>query len=60
MFRLTLSIALVACAATAGNWITGGRNPWRSGLSDERGPAGREDLAWEGTVSGIFGAPIYI
>jgi outer membrane protein assembly factor BamB len=29
-------------------------------LCNERGPASREDLAWEGTVSGIFGAPIYI
>ena len=51
---------LLATTAFAGNWVTGGGNPWRSGLSDERGPSSREDIAWQGTVSGIFGAPIYI
>jgi outer membrane protein assembly factor BamB len=55
-----LSILLIASAVSAGEWVTGGGNPWRSGLSDECGPLGPGDLAWQGTVSGIFGAPIYI
>ena len=60
MSRLALSVVLLFCVTSAGDWVTGGGNPWRSGLSDECGPASRGDLAWQGTVSGIFGAPIYI
>lgn len=59
MNRLFL-LFVTAATAFAGDWVTGGGNPWRSGLSDERGPASREALVWQGTVSGIFGAPIYI
>jgi outer membrane protein assembly factor BamB len=59
MNRFSL-LLLIAATAWAGDWVTGGGNAWRSGLSDERGPARREDLAWEGTEAGIFGAPIYI
>jgi outer membrane protein assembly factor BamB len=59
MNRLSLLLLAVAIAS-AGDWVTGGGNPWRSGLSDERGPASREDLVWQGTLPGIFGAPIYI
>lgn len=57
--KTALTISLVCCLATAGNWVTSGGNPARSGLSDEPGPRD-PDLLWEGSLSGWFGLPVFI
>lgn len=60
MRRILVLLSLLVGSTLAGNWITGGGNPWRSGLTDENGPVRREDIAWQGTISGLFGMPVYI
>lgn len=60
MFRLSVLVLALVVSAPAGDWVTGGGNPWRSGLTDEIGPARREDIAWQGTIPGIFGMPVFI
>jgi outer membrane protein assembly factor BamB len=60
MIRESVLTVALAGLALAGNWVTGGGNPWRSGLTDENGPARREDIAWQGTISGMFGLPVFI
>lgn len=55
-----LALLVVASAAGAGDWVTGGGNPSRSGLSEDIGPQSRTEIAWEGSLSGWFGLPVYI
>jgi outer membrane protein assembly factor BamB len=60
MRRLSVLAVALVVSASAGDWVTGGGNAWRSGLTDEIGPTGRENIAWQGTIPGIFGMPVYI
>lgn len=59
MRSLLVLASLLAVVAPAGEWITSGGNPARSGLSDEYAPGG-PDLLWSGTLPGLFGLPIFI
>jgi outer membrane protein assembly factor BamB len=43
----------------AGNWITSGGDPARTGLSDEIGPQ-TPTIIWENSLSGWFGLPVFI
>ena len=55
-----MSCSLVlASLALAGNWVTSGGDPARTGLSDEVGPQS-PTLLWENTLSGWFGLPVFI
>ncbi len=60
---LTIRSALIVLTAAgllvAGDWVTSGGDPSRSGLSDEVGP-GSADVLWQGTLSGWFGTPCFI
>ncbi|MFO7650208.1 MAG: PQQ-binding-like beta-propeller repeat protein [bacterium] len=59
MRKLLVLFSLLAATAPAGEWITSGGNPARTGLSDEYAPGG-PDLLWSGTQSGWFGLPVFI
>ena len=59
MRKLLVLFSLLAATAPAGEWMTSGGNPARTGLSDEYAPGG-PDLLWSGTLSGWFGLPIFI
>jgi outer membrane protein assembly factor BamB len=57
--RIVLILGLGFALGSAGNWVTSGGDPARTGLSDECGPSDTS-LLWEGSLSGWFGLPVFI